>query len=183
LDNASNCDTTIRQLVHDLKRELAGDEGILEFDGGDKGVRYVISGRGLHIHKLTGLRCFAHVINLAVQDALKTLHHVDHLDIPSLPPMASLSHPSDADTRPSPTSYIATLKSDILKKTRDLVSACRSSGQRRQNIKTLIELANAEGHLNPAITPLQLMSDMEVRWSSTYFMIKRLLYLYPVSLL
>lgn len=122
-----------------------------------------------------------------MQDALKALHDVDRLQSTPLSATAPSTtstldgQPSSRKQRPSPHEYLATLKSDILKRTRELISACRSSGQRRQNVKTAIEQGTSTGLWEEDIKPLQLMSDMEVRWSSTYYMIQRLLYLYPVG--
>jgi hypothetical protein len=122
-----------------------------------------------------------------VQDALRALHDVNRLQsMPlstTMPPTTSTfdGQPSSRKPRPSPHDYLAALKSDILKRTRELVSACRSSGQRRQNVKTAIEQGAGTGLWEEDIKPLQLMSDMEVRWSSTYYMLRRLLYLYPVG--
>lgn len=90
--------------------------------------------------------------------------------------------------------YAAALKRDLLAVIRSIVAACRASGQRRQELQSIIQQGNAsgtfnehmfwrdkEGELLKLIPELQLLRDCETRWSSIFLMIERLLILYPVS--
>jgi hypothetical protein len=64
---------------------------------------------------------------------------------------------------------------------RHFVGASRRSGQRRQGLEATIIEGNEKQSWPKAIVPTQLVSDMEVRWSSTHFMIQRIIELFPVS--
>ncbi|KAI0660766.1 hypothetical protein C8Q70DRAFT_1044080 [Cubamyces menziesii] len=80
--------------------------------------------------------------------------------------------------------YADTLASDPVQKVRDLVTALRQSGQRRNELHQFIVDGVASGRWKDhpqgwQIKPLQLLRDCETRWSSTFLMIDRVLLLYP----
>lgn len=118
-------------------------------------------------------RCFPHVVNIAVQTALKSLSK------------SSGSPPPDIDVTPVDGSritdrrYAETLLSDPVAKCRTTVNACRDSHLRMEALeKTIIEgnLAN-EWPDALHLRVLQLLRDVDTRWSSTFLMIDRALYL------
>ena len=77
--------------------------------------------------------------------------------------------------------YYDALLNDPVDKARKLISSCRSSRQRRDDLQVAIREGNAtKAFRDEQLPPLELLRDMEVRWSSTYFMIERFLVLYPV---
>jgi hypothetical protein len=80
--------------------------------------------------------------------------------------------------------YAKALESDVVGKARSLVSTCRASGQRREDLQsTIMEGNSSESFLNgKQLRNVQLLRDMDVRWSSTYLMIDRVLELYPVCM-
>jgi hypothetical protein len=79
------------------------------------------------------------------------------------------------------------LKRDPIKRARRIVRIVRSSDQRKQAFKKVIETGNHSGwfrsHDNEAIVlpDLELLRDVKTRWDSVYCMIERLLVLRPVS--
>ncbi len=80
--------------------------------------------------------------------------------------------------------YADALASDPVRRVRELVGACRKSGERRDDLRRVIKHGNA-GNLwgqNMTVPELQLLRDCDTRWSSTYQMIGRAITLYPVSL-
>jgi hypothetical protein len=77
--------------------------------------------------------------------------------------------------------YLFALQNDVVAKTRTLVIKLRDSGQRRAAWKNFVVTKRAEKVVPDHVRPLQLLRDMVVRWSSTYFMIKRVLDVRPVS--
>jgi hypothetical protein len=83
--------------------------------------------------------------------------------------------------------YRAALAADIIGTARKLVAACRASGQRREGFELTIQEGNKAGTWtdskgNPLPLPvLQLLRDCETQWSSTFFMLDRVLMLRPVS--
>lgn len=113
-------------------------------------------------------------MNIACQTILKELK-----DNPRTPVLASSSDPSKESHL---TQYANTLAEDPVGLTRDVVSACRSSGQRRADLKKLIIAGNASDLWNEPLPVLQLLRDCDTRWSSTYLMINRMTTLYPVCL-
>ncbi|KAF5383852.1 hypothetical protein D9615_003798 [Tricholomella constricta] len=119
------------------------------------------------------IRCFPHIINLACQAILEALKQT---------PALGLFLATESATK----SYLQSLEADLIGTCRSVVAACRASGQRRQELRRIIcegnekdtwrgELPNDEKHLKV----LQLLRDCETRWSSTYLMIDRMIYLYP----
>ena len=122
-------------------------------------------------------RCFPHCINIATQtvmDELKTN--------PVEPVLTTSTDPSDL---PHLMRYAAALEADPVGKTRDLVTTCRSSGQRRHELQSVITEGNDsgrwQGEEGRKIPPVQLLQDCKTRWSSTFLLIDRVLMLYPVS--
>jgi hypothetical protein len=115
-----------------------------------------------------------------VQAALKALPRTS---LSPTTPGSDLTAPSNnipqRELRPSDNEYRAILESDVLKKARHFVGASRRSGQRRQGLAATITEGNEKGSWK--IIPTQLASDMEVRWSSTHFMLQRIIELFPVS--
>jgi hypothetical protein len=79
----------------------------------------------------------------------------------------------------SQTDYDLALSLDPVQACRDLVNACRASGQRREDFRATIVQGNKEDAFNGGPLPcLQLLRDVATRWSSTFFMIDRVLELY-----
>lgn len=80
--------------------------------------------------------------------------------------------------------YAEALQSDPVGNTRQIVAACRASGQHRADVKQIIVDGNVEFLWQPGgvLRVVQLLRDCETRWSSTYLMSDHLIELYPVSL-
>ena len=82
--------------------------------------------------------------------------------------------------------YRTALAADIVGTARKLVTACRASGQRREDFELTIREGNEAGTWtdsegNPFSLPvLQLLHDCETWWSSTFFLLDRVLTLLPV---
>jgi hypothetical protein len=104
---------------------------------------------------LTRHRCFPHIINLVVQDILRF--------IPCIPEWFSTT-----DSK-----LYEAVKSDPVKRCRELVGLLRLTSTRRDEYRRILNKAIKDGDFTgPA---LELIRDMEVRWSSTYNMISRFL--------
>lgn len=92
------------------------------------------------------------------------------------------SHPS-VDM---PMDYRIALESDVVASARKLVSVMRASGQRREALRNAIIDGNergffiTEGGEAYEMDLLELLRDVDTRWSSTLGMIDRLLVNYPV---
>ncbi|KDQ12925.1 hypothetical protein BOTBODRAFT_112281, partial [Botryobasidium botryosum FD-172 SS1] len=71
------------------------------------------------------------------------------------------------------------LMSNLIVRVRSLVTACRASGQRRANFRQTIIEGNNNGLF--ALDVLQLLRDVDTRWSSLFLMVDRVLELSPVS--
>ncbi|CDO76573.1 hypothetical protein BN946_scf184831.g9 [Trametes cinnabarina] len=153
LDNASSNDSMMRALERLL------DQVGVPFDS--KGNR---------------IRCFPHIVNIAVQHILEELKKT---------PRAPLEDPSNSLPLAQRARIADALAADPIGKVRALVSSCRQSDQRRTEFRRTIEEGNkdklwkdAEG--KPMELPvLQLLRDCETRWSSTFLMLKRVFLLYP----
>lgn len=90
--------------------------------------------------------------------------------------------PPNSEENNSSADYEAALRGDVVARCRALVAACRASGQRREDLQKTISEGNASGSF-PNGKPLrnvQLLRDVDTRWSATFFMIERVIELYPV---
>lgn len=79
--------------------------------------------------------------------------------------------------------YMAVLGNDVIGKVRSFVNTARSSSLRREALADSIKEANTKLAFGPGqeVNPeTQLLHDMDVRWSSQFFMIDRYLFLVPV---
>ncbi|KII93740.1 hypothetical protein PLICRDRAFT_79070, partial [Plicaturopsis crispa FD-325 SS-3] len=56
---------------------------------------------------------------------------------------------------------------------RSLVAQCRASGQRREDFASCIKEGNESGAFKLSVW--QLLRDVDTRWSSTFFMMNRVL--------
>lgn len=149
----------------------------IPFDRNGNRVRQVISSLVFHRQGLVGYslhsRCFPHVINIAVQTALA------HLSRPA-GNESSIEGVSNGTSSQETDEYTAALEGDPVATCRRLVNACRASGQRRADFRSVIVDGNAEGEFHSTLRAVQLLRDVETRWSSTYLMIDRVLELNEV---
>ncbi|KAJ7181961.1 hypothetical protein C8R46DRAFT_1313700, partial [Mycena filopes] len=121
------------------------------------------------------IRCFPHVINLAVKAGLGEL-----TELPDYEPDLLLDN--DDNVIPQAlidnVAYWQALKQDPVVSARRLVTACRGSGQRRENLEKTIEVGNESGGWGDPPTILRvvgLLKDVDTRWSATFLMIDRVL--------
>ncbi|KAF4618018.1 hypothetical protein D9613_012860 [Agrocybe pediades] len=142
LDNASNCGS----MMGDLERLLE-----------KMGVPFQAEGNRF--------RCFPHVINIAVKAALRELS----VSAPALTDAEDV--PRIFEQNENDSDYEDALNSDVVAKCRSLVTACRASGQRREELQATIKEGNKSKHYSKEIPEKELLRDMDVRWSSTYLMI------------
>ncbi|KAF9545853.1 hypothetical protein CPC08DRAFT_649252 [Agrocybe pediades] len=121
------------------------------------------------------IRCFPHVVNIAVKAALKELSASapDVTEEDEVPAIYGCNINDD--------DYQDALDNDVVGKCRSLVTACRASGQRREELQATITEGNRSESFpdKKQLRNVQLLRDMDVRWSSTYLMIDRVLELYP----
>jgi hypothetical protein len=153
LDNASNNDSAMAEL-EDYFEEC--------------GLKYNA--------KQQQVRCVSHVIHLAVQALLDALPNPDDFDICNIPNSAVKA--TFRQTRCDP-KYAKALKSDLVGRTAEVVKQLWSSGQRREALKQAICYTHHDRRIVPPLSILQLLRQVVTRWSSTFFMIDRFLYLSP----
>lgn len=101
---------------------------------------------------------------------------------PTHPVLQSSSDPARATELQN---YAKVLGTRPIRRCRELVAACRASGQRREDLKQAIIDGNKSGDwkINGELIQLpelQLLRDCETRWSSTFNMLGRILDLYLV---
>ncbi|KAJ7243484.1 hypothetical protein C8J57DRAFT_1040176, partial [Mycena rebaudengoi] len=77
--------------------------------------------------------------------------------------------------------YADAVESDPISGGRQIVAACRASGQRCSDLRQVIIQGNEAKtwSQNGTIRPVQLLRDCETRWSSTFMMNDRVVELYP----
>ncbi|KAH7325342.1 ribonuclease H-like domain-containing protein, partial [Rhizoctonia solani] len=130
------------------------------------------------------LRCFPHVINLAVQDILAALAD-------SAADFQRAEASKGSTLTDEVIAYLIALSTSPHNRVQRTAAALRL-GQRRQGLQNIIDKGNRNGlfrqpkHMDGLwimeefiMRPLQLILDCPTRWSSTYYMIDRFLYLYP----
>lgn len=131
-----------------------------------------------HRHSLLYLlRCFPHIINISAQTVLDELKK--H---PRIPVIESSDDPEQAEHLEA---YAQALESDPVNGSRKIVAACRASGQRRSDLRSIIKQGNERFLWGPGVVirVLQLLRDCETRWSSTFLMSDRLIGAYPVRII
>ncbi|KAJ3925282.1 MAG: hypothetical protein NXY57DRAFT_907279, partial [Lentinula lateritia] len=126
------------------------------------------------------IRCFPHVINIAVKTGLSF--------ITSLPPLNEGETDDD-----STEDYRRSLESDLISRVCQIITLCRASGNRWDDFwDTVMSMRkemqkngthecaddnnNTDGLLERVVV---LLRDVDTRWSSTFFMVDRFLELYP----
>ena len=124
------------------------------------------------------LRCFPHVVNLAVQAILNELKEN---------PLASAHESHGSSAYAALDAYADVLASDPIGGCRKIVAACRASGQRQRRLKDVIKEGNESGFWRGKLPDgkiellaVHLLRDCSTRWSSTFQMINRVLLLSPV---
>ena len=184
-DNAANNNTMMRHL--EVRFRTAG----VSFDHNGNRVRYrSLFTRSQHAQYEIN-RCFPHVINLAVQAIYATLKDESNSDVQYL--LGNLPEFTEEALQAMPLpdgvtieEYCTALAADIIRVARKLVTACRASGQRREDFELTIHEGNKAGTWkdskgNPlTLAVLQLLRDCETRWSSTFLMLNCVLTLLPV---
>jgi hypothetical protein len=128
MDNASNNDT----LASHLEDLLSKSNSEIIWDS-----------------QMSRIRCFAHIINLAVKAFLKALGDEEII----------------LDTETLESSSYTNTPSSLLKRLRFVIRKLRSSPEQRKKFLGQCELANVQ--------QLILILDVPTRWNSTYYMIKR----------
>ncbi|KAF8185444.1 hypothetical protein BJ912DRAFT_1114624 [Pholiota molesta] len=146
------------------------------------------------------IRCFPHVINIAVKAGLKALtqshpemtifedideyfdsefmygNGVPPADSPALPNL-----PPELTNNPE---YLDALKRDVVGLVRRYVTACRASGQRREQFEVILKEGNDTGgwgDANEQLRNVGLLKDVDTRWSAIFNMLDRFLETYLVS--
>jgi hypothetical protein len=136
-------------------------------------------------------RCFPHVINLAVQAIYSALKNGKGLEEQYLLRGTSRINGAALKNMVLPQGvtrddYLTVLTADVLGTARKLIATCRISGKRREEfLDTILEGNLDETWIDDDGNPisreaLQLLRDSETRWSSTYFMVDRVLVMLPV---
>ncbi|KAJ3754264.1 hypothetical protein EV360DRAFT_51958 [Lentinula raphanica] len=161
LDNALNNGTLMRSLERRLKAE-----GVSFSEHGNR------------------IRCFPHVINIAVKTALSRIGDVelDDADNVTLDEIFEYLPPNESIGMSK--AYRESLSKDLVGCAHKLVNASRSSGKRRDALRDAIlairrAQTSHEGNHHYLMREVVLLRDVDTRWSSTFLMIDRLLELYP----
>ena len=136
-DNAANNNTMMRHLETRFRK--AG----VPFDHNGNRVRYYRFYARLTYTQYEINRCFPHVVNLAVQAIYATLKNQSNSDIQYL--LGNLPEFTEEEVQNMPLpdgvtleEYRTALATNIIGIARKLVTACRASGQRREDFELTI---------------------------------------------
>ncbi|TFK59451.1 hypothetical protein BDN72DRAFT_746241, partial [Pluteus cervinus] len=129
-------------------------------------------------HAENRIRCFPHVINIAVKTGLKYLtsvnpeqdSEVSEDDITE--DQLRTPHVVDAE-------YLAALKGDVMAAARKIVTSFRASYARREALKRVIIEGNEKGWFKDKLPVVTLLRDVDTRWSSVFLMGSRVDLLHP----
>jgi hypothetical protein len=123
--------------------------------------------------------CFAHIINLAVQDALAALPQPSLFSLEEIEDQVLHDKLEQLETS---NEYHEILESDLVKRVSEWVTELRASGRRREGFrKAIVDVNVMRAHRNKQPLPLlQLLRQINIRWSSTFSMIDRWLHMTPV---
>ncbi|HEX3640560.1 MAG TPA: hypothetical protein VHV10_04665 [Ktedonobacteraceae bacterium] len=120
------------------------------------------------------IMCFAHIINICCQHVINEFTNIKLTD------SAAEYIAAEVEGNPQHQTTAEAVIRDPVALGRNIVRVLRSSGQRRNAFKKLIQDGNAGGWFNTPLREVQLLRDVKTRWDSVYFMIKRLGELQPV---
>lgn len=123
-------------------------------------------------------RCLPHVINIAVKTGLKYMTRVSTKDLEKA---EDIDDDTYEDLMHVDEDYRDALAADLVAVARKLVADSRSSGTRRERLAEIIKKGREEGSWE--LDSLELLRDVDTRWSSIYYMLDRFIYLYPVCCL
>jgi hypothetical protein len=153
LDNATNNDTAMKHLEECLE---------------DRGFSYNA--------RQQRVRCFSHIINLAVQDALTALPEPENFNVQQVtdPKLKASLRRLKRDP-----AYMEALKTDLIARVSELIRQLRASGQRRRALEESILETRNDKRIDPPLSIRQLLRNVVTRWSSTFLMVDRFLYLTP----
>ncbi|EIW74092.1 hypothetical protein CONPUDRAFT_160350 [Coniophora puteana RWD-64-598 SS2] len=133
--------------------------------------------------KTQWIRCFPHVVNIAVKAGLKQLTELLNPEDEDLLEFFADKDIDWAKVLTEDTAYVESLQTDVVARCHSLVKAIRGSGQRRDDLGASITHVNAESAaLGLEVDPIPdyaLLRDVDTHWSSTFLMIDRMLQLYP----
>lgn len=126
--------------------------------------------------------CFPHVVNIAVKTGLQHLTTI-----------VNAAHDKDLegtdnflcwpDALLEDCDYAEALQNDVVGAARSLITAVRGSGQCCEEFKQIIKNGNISGgwgDFKQQLRVVELLKDVDTRWSSTFLMIDRLLELWLV---
>ena len=119
-------------------------------------------------------RCFPHIINLAVGDAIAALKKPNESPPPSLP-----------DDGVTWEEFSAILQGDVIAKCRNIVCYCRASGNWQAELLQIIQDGNKQcssGSIlwHEPLRVVELLQEVATRWSSTFWMVDCILELRDV---
>ncbi|KAI9058884.1 hypothetical protein FKP32DRAFT_1580955 [Trametes sanguinea] len=137
----------------------------------------LLQAKGISFHsKGNRLRCFSHVVNIAVKHGLAALTDTN--------PSSYMDSEADTGSTPPQAQELPSPHSSDDPRARQLVNACRASGQRCEDFMATITEGNRTEAFGQgkSLRAVQLLRDVNTWWSSTFLMIDRLLELYPTVL-
>ncbi|EUC58183.1 HAT family dimerization protein, partial [Rhizoctonia solani AG-3 Rhs1AP] len=118
------------------------------------------------------IRCFPHILNLAVQSILKSLRV-------SAAKYREYMEKHELAVSPATEGYLNAMESDPVEAVRGSIAACRSSGTRREEFEKAVQKGNEDGTFKLPngqviqLPNLQLLRDSPTRWGSTFLMMER----------
>ena len=134
------------------------------------------------------IRCFAHVINLCAQAAIKAMEKDDADEAYSDSETEPATESSDSDAPQVAMRAIrVTKKSGPIRRARKTVAFIRKSGQRRDQFLEIIAQGNTDSkwtnaeEKNVTLAVVIVLPDVKTRWDSVFYMLRRLRYLRQVS--
>lgn len=150
----------------------------------------LLAERGIDFDANTNyIHCFAHVINLCSQAVIRAMEKQDSQD----------DHPeteTETESDEAGRAVRARRRAGPIRRARKTVAFVRKSGQRRDELLTLIKTGNESqlwtevrvnsrtGTAERVITSLSevtVLPDVKTRWDSVFYMLRRLRYLQEVS--
>lgn len=151
----------------------------ISFNHLDNCIMYVPHCHPFDLYNLV-IRCFPHIINICCQHIL-----AEFTDLALSDPAAEF-FATNPHTAAHAQLFEEAIERDPISLGRAIVRTICASGQRREHFAAIIKEGNAHGHfsigeLDGVQVPLvQLLRDVQTRWDSVYYMIRRLRQLRPV---
>ncbi|KAF6743967.1 hypothetical protein DFP72DRAFT_826832 [Ephemerocybe angulata] len=126
------------------------------------------------------IRCFPHIVNLCVKAGLRKLTALPPVPLSAFRDTVEDSDPLVNEMEEDEGDDAEVILFDPVSDSRKLAVWFKASHHRLKHLSDVIQKGHADGTFSPDTLPdVVPLKDMDIRWSSSHLMLKRLILLHP----